>query len=98
MTAEDAEGNIATNYAGSVSLALAGDPAGGTLGGTTTVSATQGGKQQSHSKVTFRGGKTKQVKLRLKAKAIAAMVRHHRAVAVKITASTGSYRTSKTLR
>ena len=44
------------------------------------------------------GGKTKQVKLRLKAKAVTAMVRHHGAVAVKVTASTGSYRTSKTLR
>ena len=48
--------------------------------------------------VTFGGGSTKQAKLHLKAKAIAALARHRHAVAVRITASTGAYRTSKTLR
>ncbi len=40
VTAEDTDGNVATGYAGSATLSLAGDPAGGTLSGTTTVSAT----------------------------------------------------------
>jgi hypothetical protein len=64
----------------------------------TTVTATQGGKQKSHVTTSFRGGSTKQVKLHLKATAVAAMTRSRHAVAVKITARTGSYRTSKTLR
>jgi hypothetical protein len=65
---------------------------------TTTVKATQHGKQKSHTWLTLRGGTTKVVKLRPGKTAIATMLRRHKAVAMQITALTGSYRTSKTLR
>jgi hypothetical protein len=64
----------------------------------TTVTATQGGRKQGHATVTFSGGSTKRVRLHLRASAVAALSRHHRAAAMRITARTGSYRTSKTLR
>jgi hypothetical protein len=63
----------------------------------TTVTATQAGVQQSHTTVTLRGGSTKRVRLHLRASAIAALTRHGRAVGVRITARTGSYRTSSML-
>jgi hypothetical protein len=65
---------------------------------TATVKATQHGKQKSHTYVTLRGGTSKVVKLRPGKAAIKTMLRRHRAVAMQITALTGSYRTSKTLR
>src|SRR5262249_34231254 len=40
--AEDAQGNVVTTFAGSVTLALASNPGGSTLGGTLTLTATQG--------------------------------------------------------
>ena len=42
VTAEDAEGNVATGFNGSETVALASEPGGGTLGGAVTVSATSG--------------------------------------------------------
>ena len=42
VTAEDAQGNIDTNFSGSETVALAGSPGGGTLGGTLTVAASGG--------------------------------------------------------
>ena len=42
VDAEDAHGNLATTYTGSVTLALANNPGGATLGGTTTVNAVKG--------------------------------------------------------
>ncbi len=42
VTAEDASGFVVSTYTGSVSLALVGNPVGGTLGGTTSVDATAG--------------------------------------------------------
>jgi hypothetical protein len=65
---------------------------------TATVKATQHGKQKSHTYVTLRGGTSKVVKLRPGKAAIKTMLRRHRAVAMQITALTGSYRTTKTLR
>jgi hypothetical protein len=62
------------------------------------VKATQHGKQKSHTYVTISGGTTKVVKLRPGASAVAAMLRRHRAVAMQITALTGSYRATTTLR
>jgi len=64
----------------------------------TTVSATQSGRQLSRKSVRFRGGSKKRVVFRMRVTAITAMLRHRKAVALKITARTGSYRTSKTLR
>ena len=40
--AEDAEGNLATSFNGSVSVALAANPGSSTLGGTLSVSASGG--------------------------------------------------------
>ncbi len=42
VTAEDAEGNVATGFSGSVTAALANNPGGSTLGGTASVSAANG--------------------------------------------------------
>jgi hypothetical protein len=42
VSAEDALGNVDTNFGGSVTLALAGNPAGGKLGGTLTIHAVNG--------------------------------------------------------
>ncbi len=42
VTALDAQGNVATGFAGAVTLAIGTNPAGGTLGGTTTVGAVNG--------------------------------------------------------
>ena len=42
VTAEDAEGNVATGFTGSETVALANNPGSSTLGGTLTVSATSG--------------------------------------------------------
>ena len=42
VDAEDAQGNLATTYTGSVTLALANNPGGATLGGTVTASASKG--------------------------------------------------------
>ncbi|HYK10632.1 MAG TPA: Ig-like domain-containing protein [Gemmatimonadales bacterium] len=42
VTARDAQGNTATGFAGSVSLAVASNPGGGTLTGTTPVTAVSG--------------------------------------------------------
>ena len=42
VDAEDAHGNLAISYTGSVTLALAKNPGGATLGGTTTVNAVNG--------------------------------------------------------
>jgi hypothetical protein len=42
VTAEDASGNVDTHFTGSVTLALASGPAGGTLDGTVTVAAVAG--------------------------------------------------------
>ncbi len=42
VSAEDASGNVATSYSGSVSIALATDPGGGAVSGTTTVAASKG--------------------------------------------------------
>ena len=42
VTAEDAQGNVATGFTGSESVALASGPMGGTLGGTLSVSASSG--------------------------------------------------------
>jgi hypothetical protein len=42
VTADDAFGNVNTTYSGSVSLALAANPGGAALGGTTTLSASAG--------------------------------------------------------
>ena len=42
VTAEDAEGNLATGFTGSETVALASNPGSSTLGGTLTVSATSG--------------------------------------------------------
>jgi hypothetical protein len=64
----------------------------------TTVSVTQRGHKLSQKTVSFHGSSTKRVRLALRVTAIAAMVRHRHAVSVKITARTGSYRASKTLR
>ena len=42
VTAEDAEGNVATGFTGSETVAIANNAGGSTLGGTVTVSATNG--------------------------------------------------------
>src|SRR4029077_19817043 len=42
VTAEDAQGNVATAFNGSVTVALGANPGGGTLGGTATVTAAGG--------------------------------------------------------
>jgi hypothetical protein len=42
VTAEDPYGNVATGFSGGVALALASNPGGATLGGTTSTSASQG--------------------------------------------------------
>jgi len=42
VTARDAFGNVATGFAGNVTLAIGSNPGGGTLGGTTTVAAVAG--------------------------------------------------------
>src|SRR5436853_470271 len=42
VTAEDAQGNVATAFSGSVTVALGSNPGGGTLAGTTTVAAVSG--------------------------------------------------------
>ena len=42
LTARDAQGNTATGFTGNVTVAIATNPAGGTLGGTTTVAAVLG--------------------------------------------------------
>jgi hypothetical protein len=42
VTAEDAEGNVATGFTGSETVALASNPAGGSLGGALTLSASSG--------------------------------------------------------
>jgi len=42
VSAEDALGNLATNFNGNVTIALASDPGGGALSGTTTVTAVRG--------------------------------------------------------
>jgi hypothetical protein len=42
VTAEDSQGNVAIDFTGSETLALASSPAGGVLGGTITVTATSG--------------------------------------------------------
>ena len=39
---KDADGNTATDYTGSVTIALSANPSGGTLSGTTTVNAING--------------------------------------------------------
>jgi hypothetical protein len=59
------------------------------------VTLKQHGKQKGSKSIKLRGAKTTSVKFKLKASAIAAMVRHHDALAVQITARTGSYRTTK---
>jgi hypothetical protein len=42
LTAEDADGNVATGFSGSVTISFVTNPGGSTLGGTTTLSATAG--------------------------------------------------------
>jgi hypothetical protein len=42
VSAEDAQGNVATSFSGKVTVALANNPGGSTLGGTLTVTANQG--------------------------------------------------------
>ncbi|HEV3343661.1 MAG TPA: hypothetical protein VG125_25035, partial [Pirellulales bacterium] len=42
VTAEDVDGNLATGFSGSVTIALANNPGSSTLGGTSAVSATSG--------------------------------------------------------
>src|SRR5581483_11504411 len=42
VTAQDALGNVATGFTGSVTMSIATNPSGGTLGGVTTVSASGG--------------------------------------------------------
>jgi hypothetical protein len=42
VTAVDAQGNVATGFAGAVTLAIGTNPGGGTIGGTTTVGAVNG--------------------------------------------------------
>src|SRR2546425_353380 len=42
VTAEDAQGNVATAFCGNVTVAIGSNPGGGTLGGTTTVAAVSG--------------------------------------------------------
>ena len=42
VTAQDAQGNTATSFTGSISVAIGTNPAGGTLSGTTTVGAVAG--------------------------------------------------------
>src|SRR5438034_840669 len=42
VTAEDAQGNVATAFSGSVTVALGANPGGGTLAGTATVNAANG--------------------------------------------------------
>ena len=42
VTARDAFGNVATGFAGNVTIAIASNPAGGTLSGSTTLAATAG--------------------------------------------------------
>src|SRR5216117_2972514 len=42
VTAEDAQGNVATAFSGSVTVALGANPGGGTLAGTATVTAANG--------------------------------------------------------
>src|SRR5207247_139103 len=42
VTAEDAQGNVATAFSGSVTVAIGANPGGGTLAGTTTVAAVSG--------------------------------------------------------
>jgi hypothetical protein len=64
----------------------------------TTVTVSERGHRLGQKTVTFRGGSTKRVQLRIRASAIEAAARHLRTVALTITASTGSYRSSKTLR
>jgi len=44
VTARDAFGNVATGFAGNVTLAIGSNPGGGTLGGTTTVAAVAGSR------------------------------------------------------
>src|SRR5438046_9967601 len=42
VTAQDEEGNTATPFSGNVALAIAANPSGGTLAGTTSVAAVNG--------------------------------------------------------
>jgi len=42
VTARDAFGNVATGFTGNVTLAIGSNPGGGTLNGTTTVTAAAG--------------------------------------------------------
>src|SRR5262249_27367978 len=51
VLAEDANGNVDPSFAGNVALALAGNPNGATLGGTTSVKASSG--QASFSGLTL---------------------------------------------
>ncbi|MDQ6777097.1 MAG: hypothetical protein M3071_12975 [Actinomycetota bacterium] len=64
----------------------------------TTVRATMGGAQESHATITFGGGSTGHVRLHLRATAVAVLSRHRHGATVRVTARTGSYRTSKMLR
>jgi hypothetical protein len=63
-----------------------------------TVTATTGSAQQSHATITFAGASSKRVRLHLRATAVTALSRHRHGSAVRITARTGSYRTSKMVR
>jgi hypothetical protein len=61
----------------------------------TMVTATTRGRRLSQRTITFRGGSTKRVQLRLRPGAVVAAARG--AIAIKITARTGSYRASRTI-